>query len=240
MHSPYVFDFIQQVLNNGAGCMAPAAIERLRNDLLHNRQTLTVEDLGAGSRIRATHQRTVKDIAATAVKPKKYGQLLFRLVRHYQPQTVIELGTSLGITTAYLATANPSAAIITIEGSEAIAHMAQENFKKLNLTNVQSLQGNFDTQLPSVLQHLPSIDLAYIDGNHRYEPTWHYFQQLLQKTHNDTILLFDDIHWSADMEKVWQAIQQHAAVRCTIDLFFLGFVFFRRQFKEKQHFTIRF
>lgn len=240
MHSPFVFDFIQKVLNNKNAYIPPHNIEPLRKALRHNKQTITVQDFGAGSRIASSKEKAISHIAATAVKPKKYGQLLYRLVKHYQPENILELGTSLGITTAYMAAGKSSAKLITIEGSDAIAHIAQQNFQQLRLTNIQSLQGNFDTILPSIISQLSSIDLAYIDGNHRYEPTWQYFQQLLPKTHNNSIFIFDDIHWSSDMEKAWKAIQQHPSVRCTIDIFFMGFVFFRKEFKQKQHFTIRF
>lgn len=246
MHSPFVFDFILNVLDNKSHYIPPSSIEALRKELLKDKEVLKIEDLGAGSRIHPSKQRTVSQLAKAALKPKRYAQLLYRLVRHYQPQTIIELGTSLGITTCYLAAANPSAQIITIEGSEAIAKKAKENFQKLQFANIQSLQGNFDTILPSVIQTLSkaegltSIDLAYIDGNHRYQPTINYFHQLLSRSHNNTILIFDDIHWSEEMEKAWEEIQEHPSVQCTIDIFFLGFVFFRNEFKEKQHFQIRF
>lgn len=240
MHSPFVFDFILHVLNNKNQYTPPASIEQLRKELLHDHRLLHIEDLGAGSRIHASKQKMVKDLAATALKSKQYAQLLFRLVKHYQPGTIIELGTSLGITTSYFSEANPDAAVITIEGSEAIRQIANENFKKLGIQNIQSLQGNFDVVLPEVLQPLPTVDLGYIDGNHRYTPTKDYFRQLLQKVHNDTILVFDDIHWSEEMESAWKEIQSHSSVRCTVDVFFLGFVFFRKEFKEKQHFSIRF
>lgn len=240
MHSPFVFDFILNVLNNKSGYTSPSSIEALRKELLKQKEVLEIEDLGAGSRLHAPRQKAVAQIARTALKPKKYAQLLFRLVKHYQPQTIIELGTSLGITTAYLAAANPSAQIITIEGSRAIAQKASENFQKLNLTNIQSFQGNFDNLLPSVISHQPSIDLAYIDGNHRYQPTINYFQQLLSQSHNNSILIFDDIHWSEEMEQAWEEIKEDPSVQYTIDIFFLGFVFFRQEFKEKQHFKIRF
>lgn len=248
MHSPFVFQFILHVLNNRSGYQAPAAIEALRKKLLKDERVLTVDDFGAGSRLAATRERSVQQLAASAAKPKKYAQLLFRLVKHYQPKTILELGTSLGITTAYLATANPEATVTTVEGSEAIAAVAKENFKALKLQNVQPLIGNFNDVLPSLLQPpspdvpLPpsSLDLAYVDGNHRYAPTLNYFHQLLPKTHNDSVLIFDDIHWSAEMEKAWEEIKQHSSVRCTVDVFFLGFVFFRQEFKAAQHFTVRF
>jgi predicted O-methyltransferase YrrM len=240
MHSPFVFQFILHVLNNKSGYLPPAEIEALRKGLLRNESVLSIEDFGAGSRVAKHKQRKVNELARHALKPKKYAQLLFRLVKHYQPQTIVELGTSLGITTAYLAAGSPAANIITIEGSEAIAGVAKKNFESLGLKNIQQQTGNFDDLLPSAIHHLSSIDLGYIDGNHRYEPTIRYYHQLLPALHNNSILVFDDIHWSAEMEKAWNEIKQHPAVQCTVDIFFLGFVFFRKEFKEKQHFTIRF
>jgi predicted O-methyltransferase YrrM len=240
MHSPFVFQFILHVLNNRSGYVPPADVEILRRRLLADRRLLQIEDLGAGSRVAQKKSRTVRQVAKTALKPTKYSQLLFRLVKHYQPKTIVELGTSLGVTTAYLAKANPAAQMLTIEGSKDIAAIAAGNFAALHLQNIELQTGNFDDLLPSVIHHLSAIDLAYIDGNHRYEPTVRYFTQLLPSLHNHSILVFDDIHWSAEMETAWYEIQQHPAVQCTVDIFFLGFVFFRKEFKEKQHFSVRF
>lgn len=240
MHSPFVFQFILHVLNNNSGYEAPVAVEALRSELLIDERLLDIEDLGAGSRVAARKQRTVRNLAKTAVKPKKYGQLLYRLVKHYQPQNIVELGTSLGLTTAYLATANPDANIVTIEGSEAVHRIAKDNFNTLHLQNIEALHGNFDTVLPQVMPTMDKIDLGFVDGNHRLKPTLAYFEQFLAKAHNDTILIFDDIHWSEEMEQAWQQIQEHPRVLCSVDIFFLGFVFFRNEFKEKQHFAIRF
>ncbi len=240
MHSPFVFNFILDVLNNRQEYVPPDAIEQLRIELKKQKKQLVIEDLGAGSRISNTKQRTIAQLARTVVKPKKYSQLLYRLAKKYNPKTIVELGTSLGVTTAYLATAAPNAKVITIDGSSAIQQQAKKNFQQLNLQNIQSLHGHFNDVLPSVIQQLSSVNIAFVDGNHRYQPTIDYFKQFLNKTDNNTILVFDDIHWSAEMEKAWAEIQQHTAVRCTIDIFFLGFVFFRDEFKERQHFTIRF
>ena len=240
MHSPFVFDFILHVLNNGKGYAPPHEIEILRKQLLHDHTSVAINDLGAGSGKLNSASRTVASIAASALKPPRLAQLLFRLVRHYQPKTIIELGTSLGITTAYLASGNLNAEVITIEGSEAVAERAGSHLKALRLDGVKIITGNFDERLPQVLQSTPSVDLAYIDGNHRYEPTLRYFNQLLPHLDEHSILVFDDIHWSPQMESAWEAIQQHPSVVYTIDIFFLGFVFFRKDFKVKQHFTIRF
>ena len=240
MHSPFVFQFILHVLNNQSGYATPKEIEELRKQLLEDKTLLEIEDLGAGSRVVATKKRSVQQLAKSALKPPRYAALLFRLVRHYQPKTIVELGTSLGITTSYISKANPGANITTIEGSKAVAEVALRNFSTLGIENVRVMQGNFDDLLPPVIQQLSSVDLAYIDGNHRYGPTINYFHHLLAKTNNNSILVFDDIHWSKEMEQAWEEIKSHPAVQCTIDIFFLGFVFFRSEFKVKQHFTVRF
>jgi len=240
MHSPFVYDFIQQVLNKKNGHEPPAAIEALRKQLLHDHSLITIEDLGAGSRVQKSKEQTIRQIAKTAVKPQKWSLLLYRLVRHYKPQTIIELGTSLGISTAYLAAANPAATIVTIEGSAEIHKQAVQNFAALNMGFIKSLHGSFDAVLPQVLDSVDTVDLAYVDGNHRLKPTLQYFEQLLPKKKAHSIFIFDDIHWSAEMEEAWRAIQQHPAVAYTVDLFFLGLVFFKPEFKVKQHFSIRF
>jgi predicted O-methyltransferase YrrM len=240
MHSPFVFDFILRVLNNGNGYQAPPEIEALRQSLLSDPERLPMLDLGAGSRKGGAREKSVSLLARTAVKPRRYGQLLYRLARHYRPAGIIELGTSLGITTAYLATANEGARVTTIEGNGAIAARAGKHFEALGLKNIESICGNFDELLPRVLQEGRRVDLAYVDGNHRYEPTVRYFEQLLARADAGTIMVFDDIHWSEEMEKAWEVIKEHPSVRYSIDIFFLGFVFFRDEFKVKQHFTIRF
>lgn len=240
MHSPFVFEFITKVLNDKTSYPAYSQVENLRQQLLKDQTLLTVQDFGAGSSVDNTDQRSISSIAKNAAKPPRFGQLLYRMVRYYQPKTILELGTSLGITTSYLSLAKPDVTIITMEGAKSIAETARKNFNPLKLQNIFIQEGNFDQTLSPVISTLSSVDFAFIDGNHRREPTERYFSQLLSITHNDSILIFDDVHWSADMEQAWETIQQHPSVRCTIDLFFIGIVLFRQEFKEKQHFKIRF
>jgi predicted O-methyltransferase YrrM len=240
MHSPFVFDFIQSVLNNNHGYQPPAEIETLRSDLKKDETKLAVTDLGAGSRSSTMKERTVRDIVSRAVKPEKFGKMLFRLAAHYKPATIVELGTSLGITTSYLSFGAPEATVYTLEGVPPIAALASWHFQKLQRNNITQIRGNFDEELPKLLSKLDSVDLAFIDGNHRYEPTRRYFQEILEKASNNSILIFDDIHWSKEMEQVWKEIRQHPRVRCSVDLFFMGFVFFREEFKTVHHHTIRF
>lgn len=240
IHSPFVFDLITKVLNDRNVYEDYNKVEDLRKKLLHDPTMLTIEDHGAGSFSSSAKERRVSSVAKHALKSKKYSHLLYRLAKYYQPHTIIELGTSLGTTTSYLSLANLDANVFTLEGAPEIASIAKKNFKYLELKNVKLVEGNFDYTLPSVLYHISSIDLAFIDGNHRREPTENYFQWLLARSNNDSIFIFDDIHWSKEMEQAWNNIKDHPAVRCTIDLFFIGVVLFRNEFKEKQHFTIRF
>jgi len=239
-HSPFIFHFITKVLNSRKHYPEYDTVEDIRKQLLDDQTLLTIDDLGAGSTAGKANQRTIGEIAKNSAKPGKIGQLLFRIVKEYQPQTILELGTSLGITTSYLSLANPGAQLVTLEGAHEVAAVARKNFQQTGMKNVQIEEGNFDTTLTAVLGRLSPVDLAFIDGNHRQEPTERYFQELLPKVNNDSILIFDDIHWSREMEQAWETIKAHPGVRCSIDLFFTGLVFFRQEFREKQHFRIRF
>ena len=240
MHSPFVFDFITKILNDQINYPAYQKVEGLRKQLRQDSRLFVVEDFGVGGEFLKKYERSISSIAKNAAKSRKYGQLLFRMVNYYQPATIVELGTSLGITSSYLSLAKPNAKLITMEGAREIGLVAKQNFNKLELTNIELIEGNFDETLAEVVSHLPSVDFAFIDGNHRQEPTERYFQQLLSKVNNNSILVFDDIHWSNEMETAWNTIKKHEAVRCTIDIFFIGIVLFRNEFKEKQHFNIRF
>ena len=240
IHSPFVFDFIKNVLRDKKENDWYTIIETARKKLLEQSGEIEVADLGAGSAVMKTNKRSVNDIARSSLKPKKFSQLLYRMVDHYQPKTILELGTSLGITTSYLAAADPNAKVYTIEGSAAIAGIAQKTFDRFDLKNIELITGNFDEILPGLLPRLKTIDLAFIDGNHRKEPTLNYFTKLLNHSGPSTILVFDDIHWSAEMEEAWAVIRQYAVVTLTIDLFFIGIVFLNPDFKIKQQFNIRF
>ena len=239
MHSPFVFDFIIHVLNDKTEYDHYRKVEAARHKLLHDPRLLDVEDLGAGSVKNNYKQRAVKDIAKHAAKPPKFGQLLYRMVRYYQPGNILELGTSLGVTTRYLSLGNPSSKLITIEGSGEIVRVAGSGMRNDGIDNVELRKGNFDKELPAVLEYFKP-DFVFVDGNHRKEPTIAYFEQLAAVAGNDTILVFDDIHWSEEMEDAWELIKTHPQTRCTIDLFFIGIVLFRQEFREKQHFAIRF
>ena len=240
IHSPFVFDFIIHVLQDKKKYPAYKLLEQLREELLRNNDLIQVEDLGAGTALKSAIERKISNIAGSSLKSKKFAQLLFRIIKYYKPQTILELGASFGITTSYMAHGNPAATIYTLEGSKNIASIAKQVFFKSNAEHINLIIGNFDKTLPEILAKINVVDLAFIDGNHKKEPTLNYFDKLLDKSGPDSIFIFDDIHWSSEMEEAWKHIQNHPAVTLSIDLFFIGLVFFNTSFKAKQHFEIRF
>jgi predicted O-methyltransferase YrrM len=240
VHSPFVFDFIKNVLTDKRKYDCFDDIEQQRIKLKSNNSAIEVEDFGAGSTVIKSNQRIVKDIANSSLKSRKYAQLLFRMVQYYKPANTVELGTSFGITSSYLSNGNINSMLYTCEGASQIADIARETFTALQIKNVEIVRGDFNNTLPTVFTKIKSVDFAFIDGNHRKEPTLQYFQQLLNHSTAATIFVFDDIHWSTEMEAAWSLIQQDPAVTLTIDLFFIGLVFINPDFKVKQHFTIRF
>ena len=239
VHSPFVFDFIKHVLTDNVSYDVYTKIENRRRELLQDKSFITVEDLGAGPVVSQPTSRQVKKIAAWSLKPKKYAQLLYRMVNYYRPSQVIELGTSLGITTSYLAS-NAGVTVHTLEGSQAIASIAEKTFTSLGIKNIKQHIGNFDDIFPPMLPNALHPLFVFIDGNHRKAPTLQYFETVRMHAKESTIIVFDDIHWSEEMEEAWEVIKNDPSVTLSIDLFFIGVVFFRSDFKVKQHFSIRF
>ena len=239
LHSPFVFGLYTSVVRHTGTFRAYAPIEARRQQLLSSPTSISVTDFGAGSHTGAGRQRRLADIARTAAKPPHLAQLLFRLVNYFRPSTILELGTSLGLTTAYLAAADSHHRVVTFEGCPNVAATARETFAALQLSNVAIVEGNIDhTLVPALLALNAPVDFAFFDGNHRYEPTLRYFELCLAHRTDKSVFVFDDIHWSAEMEQAWEVIKVHPEVTLTVDLFYIGLVFFRKN-QPKQHFSLR-
>ncbi|MEZ0538768.1 O-methyltransferase [Fibrella arboris] len=242
LHSPFVYALYRDVLRpKHAAPPGTLPIEALRSALLRSDKTISVTDLGAGSRQSAGNLRHLATIARHAQKPARYAWLLHRLVLHFQARHVLELGTSLGLTTAYLANAvsQTGGQLYSFEGCPNTATLARTHLDQLGYPAVKLVVGNLDETLAETVASLPVIDLVFFDANHRYTPTVQYFMTCLPHIHNDTLFIFDDIHWSEEMEQAWETIKGHPRVQVTIDLFGVGLVFFRRE-QPKQHFVLRF
>lgn len=214
-------------------------IGSVRQQYLANKTQVSITDKGAGSQFGTVKSKTIAQIARHSAIQQKYGELLSRLIINFKPRNIIELGTSLGISTLYLSLPNKTAPVITIEACNQCASIAKQTFIQQHCNNIQTNIATFDEALPSIIANCNHIDFAFIDGNHRGDATLNYFHLLLQKSHSNTIFVFDDIHWTRDMFEAWQTICQHPQVSLTIDLFQFGIVFFHPQTK-KQHLTIKY
>jgi predicted O-methyltransferase YrrM len=238
IHSPFVYELLDKVIYNKTEFSEYETVETIRKQLLGRTDEIEITDLGAGSTFNSSNKRKIADIAKNSAKGGKWGELLFRLSKHFQPQTMIELGTSLGIGSLYQLLGNPNGKLTTFEGCPNTAAVAQKSFQKAKV-NPTTIEGNFDDTLQPFLNSIEKLDWAFIDGNHQKKPTIHYFEQCLEKCHNDSVLLFDDIYWSKGMAEAWENIKAHKRVTVTLDLFQVGIVFLRKE-QPKQHFVIRY
>ena len=238
VHSPFVYRLIDKVIYDFEPKKVYADIEALRKQLLNDKRSIQVTDLGAGSKVNNDQTKKISDIARNALKPRRLAQLLYRLAADLKPLNIIELGTCLGITTVYLQNASPKAKVYSLEGSPETAAVALETFQKAGLTNIAEITGNFDDTLPGVIKELDQLDFVFVDGNHQRDATIKYFEWCLAKVHEDTMLIFDDIYWSEGMKEAWQEIKAHPRVTVTVDLFWIGLVFFK-QGRAKEDFLVR-
>jgi len=227
-HSPFVYKLADEVIYNKRQLADYNIIEAQREQLLQDDTMIQVTDLGAGSHLNKDRTKKVKEIAKNALKSPALAQLIYRLAKFSSPQSIIELGTCLGITSAYLSKAAPEADVLTIEGCPQTAAVARKNFEDLKSNNIRLEVGNFDHILPGLLAEKQQLDFVYIDGNHRKDATLNYFEWCLPKVHENTMLILDDIYWSAGMKEAWSAIKAHPQVTVTIDLFWIGLVFFKK------------
>ena len=177
-------------------------------------------------------------MAKSSLTPPSYSRLLFRMVNYLKPKTILEMGTCFGISSLYLYLPNTQTKMITMEGCPNVAQIAKKNFNQIKANNLKLINAPFDVALPEVLESYEQLDLLFVDGNHKREPTLFYFKQALEKANNQSCFIFHDIHWTQEMEGAWRTIQEHPRVRVTIDLFFMGLVFFNPEVKEKEHYTV--
>ncbi len=240
VHSPFVYTFYQELIAKATDYEDFKELDQIRKQLQEDQTTIRITDLGAGSKKLNGNTRSVSDIVRHGIARKKQAEFLYRLVKRFAPKTIIELGTSVGLTSLYLAKAQEASTLYTIEGCPELSIFSKQQFERQGISNSVSITGSFDEELPKVLSSLQSVDLVYFDGNHAYEPTLRYFRMALEKKHAGTIFIFDDIYWSAGMEKAWKEIHTHPEVRLSMDFFQFGIVFFRTEQKNKEHFVLKF
>lgn len=238
VHSPFVFDLVTKCFYDKTKYPEYEVLKEYRKSLLENETIIEVTDFGAGSRVFKSNQRKISAIAKNAGISSKRAELLFRITNYFQPDSVLEIGTSLGLATIALSLGNKNSKIITLEGCPQTLAIAKNQCQLQNLYNIEFVKTKFEDYLKNLQPVTRNPQLIYFDGNHSKKATLDYFDLLLPTIANDSVWIFDDIHWSADMEEAWEAIKNHPKVTVTIDTFQWGFVFFRKE-QEKEHFTIR-
>src|SRR6218665_90220 len=238
IHSPFVFDLVTKCFYDHTNYPEYSILKNYRNSLLQNKNTIEVTDFGAGSKVFKSNTRAISKIAETAGIASENSELLFRISKYFQPEKVLEIGTSLGLATSALSMGSKNSQILTLEGCPETSKTAQSEFQKFNLNNIDIKIGEFQETFSSFDFRLLTFDLIYVDGNHQKAATLQYFDLLLPTVNNDSIWIFDDIHWSADMEEAWEIIKKNPVVTVTIDTFQWGNVFFRSE-QKKEDFVIR-
>ncbi len=233
LHSPFVYQFYLQVIDNRNDFKLQPLLE-LRRQLSKDATPIVIDDLGAGNNTR----KTIMQIEAGVAIPHQFGTLLFSLVKYMQPATIIELGTSIGISSAYMACGNEKANVFTVEGAPAVAAVARRTHTHLGLKNIEVITGSFEAELPKVLSNLPGAALVFFDGNHTLAATLNYFELCLAQATEDAVFVFDDIYWSEDMCAAWQQIKAHPRVKLTIDVYRFGICFFKKDKLAKEDFVL--
>ncbi|WP_299226493.1 O-methyltransferase [uncultured Psychroserpens sp.] len=236
VHSPFIYDLVTKCFYDKSFFKDYVKLSQYRNSLLNNREIVEIKDLGSGSRIFKTSTRSISKIAKASGTPLQRAKLIYRIVNYFKPKHTLELGTSLGIATHAMALGNQENSITSIEGCQNISAIAKQQLIQQNIKNVILEVGEFESQLQTLEGQ--QYDLIFFDGNHTNKATLNYFNTLVSNTHNDSVFIFDDIHWSKGMLEAWETIKSHPKVTVTIDTFFWGFVFFRKE-QVKENFIIR-
>ena len=248
VHSPFVFDLVTKCLYDKSKYDKYESIKQYRTSLLKDNSLIEVTDLGAGSRLMKNKSRSISSIIKRNSSTIKRTQLLFRIANYFECENILELGTSLGVGTFSLSVTHPNTEIITIEGCTNVAQKAKAHLEAFECENITLLNGEFSEILRSLsflqenekstINNQQSFDLIFVDGNHQKEATYDYFLSLLPQTHNNSLMIFDDIYWSKGMSEAWSEIIEHPTVTVSIDTFYWGIIFFRKE-QVKEHFTIR-
>lgn len=235
LHSPFVYRLYTDILLNG-NFKALEPLTRERKKLKQNAAKVYLEDFGT----KKSRYTTVCAIERNTSIPSKYGNLLYSFVKHFRPSNILEIGTSIGISSSYIALACSDARIVTLEGSSEVAAIARQTHNSLGLKNAEIIEGEFSQSLPVALNRFAQLDFVYFDGNHTMQATLSYFEMCLTKLHEQSVFVFDDIYWNREMSDAWEIIKQHPSVTLSVDVYKFGICFFRKEKLAKEHFVLRY
>jgi len=212
------------------------AIEKCRKDLLNNKKAIHVTDFGAGSKVLKGNERRISDIAKYQLQSTKDGQLLARIIHHHSYRNVLELGSSLGISSAYLAC--EAIKVSTMEGCPNILKCAQGVWESLKLDNIHPYLGNIDEKLEELINS-KEFDFCVIDANHSYDACIRYWEVIEPIIKEGGALVFDDIYWDKEMTKAWREICLRTKATLKLDFFHFGILIFNSNTSE-QAYTLKY
>ncbi len=235
IHSPFLYEFVKKVVAAKTSDMRE--IEDLRNHFKQSNKKIQVVDIGAGSLLTNSQMRSEKFIVNNSTQ-KKVNRFLYRMALFVKPDYIVELGTSFGFSTMYMAKSGCKK-IYTVEGDPEIATVAKQNFAKLKNNNIIPIQKTFSEALPEMVDNWYGKGMFFIDGNHTCQATLNYFDYVIKHLPGDGVLIFDDIYWSKGMTTAWEEIINSPMVPLSVDLFHVGVVFVKKML-YKQHYLINF
>jgi predicted O-methyltransferase YrrM len=238
LHSPFVFELYTKTVQNHEFPYYEQ-LEQHYFELLSDEHFINNKNPGAGTSLHKTTRVPIKRLAKHSIKSLPWRQLICRLIEERKPKIIIELGTSFGITTAYIATTCPDATVYTFEANPSLVELSKEFFTLAGIKNVEIIEGNIDETLPAFLISHPQIDVAYIDANHRFAPTIKYVERIMECVSWKGLIIMDDIYWSYPMTKAWKAISNKKMVTVSIDLWQIGLLYFHTG-QVKENFKLRF
>lgn len=218
--------FTDYILNTSVTNYFCQEVEQLRKKMADSDEEIEIKDMGAGSRLKLGKRRKISQLAKHSATGYEQGLFINKIVDYFKPANILELGTSLGIGTAYLSGHKAVREVLSIDACEKSQKIARENFDILKLNNIKLINENFDSVFDSEALSDRKFDFIYIDGNHRGSALLKYYQILLSKHSNvKLILLIDDINWSVDMYSAWKKVVKNHPDSCSLNLFRLGIIF---------------
>ncbi len=237
IHPPFLYGFVTKCLYAEIDNETLNVLKKSRQKILESDEVISMIDHGAGSQNFSSQKRSVSNVAMRAGMRLHQSKLMNKIIRYFDVKTALEFGTSVGLGSVAMASKNPSLSLDTVDACPNTSAVAKKNFQKLNLDNISVYNKDFNTFIDHLDQQ-KTYDLIYIDGDHKKDATLAYFDRLKKHSHQQSILIFDDIYWSSDMKEAWQCITEDKDVKLSLDLYFWGIVFFKPEL-TKQHFRIR-
>ncbi len=239
IHSPYVYVLVRNVIYNKKREKVPSEIIEYHKSIRNSREKIVINDLGAGSRITKSGQRSLASLARRSSVTYRQGALLYRLAKWYRPAELIEFGTGLGISTAYLAAGAGTVPFTSIEGSCGKHAFAVSHAEESGLKQVELIRGEFKNHFRGLVNKASDHLLVFIDGDHRYGPTIEKVKAILEnKKITEFILILDDIYWSKEMERCWNECRNDPGISISLDLFYFG-ILIKRPEMAKKHYMLK-